>query len=66
MLCLQHIELMGDFHAVHVPGTWMIEEGADDGSRGNLIQSAIMAGHSVISFEPLHLFTLEQLDSLQQ
>jgi hypothetical protein len=43
----------------------MIEEGADGGSRSNLMQGA-MAGHSVISFVPLHLLALERSESLEQ
>jgi hypothetical protein len=43
---------------IHVAGPWMIEEGADGGSQGNLSQGA-MAGHLVIYFVPLHLLALE-------
>jgi hypothetical protein len=66
MLQLQKIEMKGPLllHAIHVAGTRMIEEGADGGSRGNLLPGA-MAGHSVIDFVPLHLLALERSSELE-
>jgi hypothetical protein len=66
MLRLQKIEMKGDLllYVIHVVGTRMIEEGADGGSRGDLLQGA-MAGHSVIVFVPLHLSALERSSELE-
>ena len=51
-------------HVVYVAGTWMIEEGGDGGSRGDLTQG-IMAGRSILEYILLHLSAFEREPGLE-
>jgi hypothetical protein len=65
VLQLCQIEIKGDLllHVIHMAGTRMIEEDADGGLRGDLLQGE-MAGCSVINFVHLHLSALERLSKV--
>ena len=45
-------------HVIHITGKRMISQGTDGLSRG-ITSERVMAGHSMLSFVPLHLNTLE-------
>jgi hypothetical protein len=60
MLQLWKVEMDGglNLRVIHVTGSRMIEQGTDEGSRGDLTQG-VMAGEPMLKYVPLHLTALE-------